>query len=188
MATRTEVLPATEHRPEVEVVRSTRRTRTVQAQPLPGGRVRLSVPARATHGEVEEYLAHLLPKVAARRAHRDAHSRRGASDDFLGERARYLRETYLPEAPAPASVRWVTNQKHRWASATPSERTIRISHVLQGAPDYALDSVIFHELCHLVEPNHSAAFRVLEARYPHLEKARGFLEGVTFGQRPQEGS
>ena len=181
MATSREILPATASRPEIEVVRSTRRTRTVQLAPHKGGRLRLMVPATSTDREIEDYLRRMLPKVEARRARQDADTQRGALDEFLRERA-----DYLPEAPEPLSIRWVTNQKQRWASATPAERTIRISHTLQGAPEYALDSVIFHELCHFLEPNHSPAFRALEARYPHLEKARGFLEGVTFGQRAQQ--
>lgn len=186
MATSREILPATASRPEIEVVRSTRRTRTVQLAPHKGGRLRLMVPATSTDREIEDYLRRMLPKVEARRARKDAGAQRGALDEFLRERADYLRATYLPEAPEPLSIRWVTNQKQRWASATPAERTIRISHTLQSAPEYALDSVIFHELCHFLEPNHSSAFRALEARYPHLEKARGFLEGVTFGQRAQQ--
>ncbi|MGV3148963.1 M48 metallopeptidase family protein [Rothia sp. 11273D007AR] len=187
MAISREILPATASRPEIEVVRSTRRTRTVQlAPPNQGGRLRLMVPATSTDREIEDYLRRMLPKVEARRARKDAGAQRGALDEFLRERADYLRATYLPEAPEPLSIRWVTNQKQRWASATPAERTIRISHTLQGAPEYALDSVIFHELCHFLESNHSPAFRALEARYPHLEKARGFLEGVTFGQRAQQ--
>ena len=186
MATSREILPATASRPEIEVVRSTRRTRTVQlAPPNQIGRLRLMVPAATTAEEVEGYLARLLPKIEARRARKDASAQRGALDEFLRERADYLRATYLPEAPEPVSIRWVTNQKQRWASATAAERTIRISHTLQGAPEYALDSVIFHELCHFLEPNHSSAFRALEARYPYLEKARGFLEGVNFGQKKQ---
>jgi len=44
-----------------------------------------------------------------------------------------------------------------------------------------LDYVLLHELTHLVEPNHSPDFHALMARYPHLERAEGFLEAMTFG-------
>lgn len=165
----------------MEVVRSARRTRTVQAQPLPDGRVRLLVPAASTTADLEEYLAKLIPRVQAKRQKKEANRRRFTSDTFLAERAAALRADYLPEAPAPASIRWVSNQSKQWGSATPADRSIRISDVLQGAPVYVVDSVIFHELCHLVEPNHSPTFRALEARYPRLDTARAFLEGITFG-------
>lgn len=188
MATRYEILPATEHRPEIEVVRSTRRTRTVQAQPLEGGRIRLMVPAASTRKDLEVYLENLLPKIQRRAARKKQSRRRVISDEFLAQRAEELRRAYLPQAPSASSIRWVTNQQHRWGSATPADRTIRISHTLQGAPGYVLDSVIFHELCHFLEPNHSPQFRALEALYPEHEKARAFLEGVTFGQRVPETS
>ncbi|MFW0110531.1 M48 family metallopeptidase [Rothia sp. P13129] len=60
---------------------------------------------------------------------------------------------------------------------------IPISHLLQGAPEYVIDQVIHHELCHFVEPNHSPAFRMLERRYPHYEKATAFLSGIIFATR-----
>lgn len=188
MARRREILPATAHRPEIEVVRSTRRTRTVQAQPLEGGRIRLLVPAASTQQDLEIYLENLLPKIQRREVRKKQSRRRAISDEFLAQRAEELRRAYLPQAPSVASIRWVTNQQRRWGSATPAEHTIRISHTLQGAPGYVLDSVIFHEICHFLEPNHSRQFRALEALYPEHEKARAFLEGVTFGQRVPETS
>ncbi|MFW0183666.1 M48 family metallopeptidase [Rothia sp. CCM 9417] len=183
MASIREVLPATAHRPEIEVVRSTRRRRTVQAQPLEGGRIRLMVPASSTPEDLEIYIENLLPKIQRRAARKKQSHSRAISDELLAQRAEKLRRAYLPQAPSASSIRWVTNQQHRWGSATPAERTIRIFHTLQGAPGYVLDSVIFHELCHFLEPNHSPQFRELEALYPEQEKARAFLEGVTFGQR-----
>ena len=183
MASSVQIIEAEEGRPEIEVVRSVRRRRTVQAQPLDDGRIRLLVPATSSQADVRDYIEKLLPKVQARRARKEATLQQVTSDDFLSGRTAQLRARYLPECPEPASVRWVSNQKQQWGSATPAQLSIRISDVLQGAPIYALDAVLFHELCHLLEANHSLRFRALEARYPQLEKARAFLEGVTFVQR-----
>lgn len=183
MASSVQIIEAGEGRPEIEVVRSVRRRRTVQAQPLDDGRIRLLVPATSSQADVRDYIEKLLPKVQARRARKEATLQQVTSDDFLSGRTAQLRAQYLPECPEPASVPWVSNQKQQWGSATPAQLSIRISDVLQGAPIYALDAVLFHELCHLLEANHSLRFRALEARYPQLEKARAFLEGVTFGQR-----
>ena len=52
---------------------------------------------------------------------------------------------------------------------------------LRVAPPWVLDAVIVHELAHLLEPNHSPRFRVLEARYPRKRDADMFLDGYHLG-------
>ncbi|MFI5426163.1 M48 family metallopeptidase [Aeromicrobium sp. UC242_57] len=74
----------------------------------------------------------------------------------------------------PSSVRWVTNMDKRWGSCSSTDRSIRLSHRLQGMPPYVVDYVLIHELAHLIEPNHSSAFWKLVEAYPHSEKAKGF--------------
>jgi predicted metal-dependent hydrolase len=49
-------------------------------------------------------------------------------------------------------------------------------------PDWVVDYVLVHELAHLDEPTHSAAFWGLVDRYPETEKAKGFLEGFLAGR------
>ena len=80
-------------------------------------------------------------------------------------------------------MRWVTNQNTRWGSCTPAEGSIRLSHRLQGMPEYVVDYVLVHELAHLLVPGHGPRFwRLLEA-YPRTERARGYLEGVVAAER-----
>jgi len=104
--------------------------------------------------------------------------RRLRSDDDLLARARSLAHTYLDGAAQPAAVRWVDNQQRRWGSCTPSDRTIRLSRRLCGLPDYVIDFVLLHELAHLIEPGHGAAFNALLASYPKRERAEGYLEAM----------
>ena len=78
----------------------------------------------------------------------------------------------------------MSNQRQRWGSATYANTQIRISSELQGVPEYVLDSVIHHELCHLL-PNHSAAFRALEARYRSCGR-RPTWRGTRWGARGLE--
>ena len=77
----------------------------------------------------------------------------------------------------PDSVRWVDNQHARWGSCTPGERSIRLSSRLQGMPSWVVDYVIVHELAHLFEPGHDEAFWSWVGRYPHADKAKGYLLG-----------
>jgi predicted metal-dependent hydrolase len=105
-------------------------------------------------------------------------SRRVLGDSELAERARRLSDQYFGGRARPASVRWVTNQNTRWGSCTPAEGSIRLSHRLQGMPDYVVDYVLLHELAHLLVPGHGPGFWSLLESYPRTERARGYLEGV----------
>nr|WP_223183552.1 MULTISPECIES: M48 family metallopeptidase [unclassified Streptomyces] len=160
----------------VEVRRSARRRRTVSAY-REGDRTVVLIPARMSEAEERRWIGVMLDRLAARE------SRGVLGDRELAERAAGLSEQYLGGRARPGSVRWVTNQNTRWGSCTPAEGSIRLSHRLQGMPDYVVDYVLLHELAHLLVPGHGPEFwRLLEA-YPRTERARGFLEGVTAAGR-----
>lgn len=127
--------------------------------------------------EEARWVGVMLDKLAAQE------SKRMLRDSDLARRAAELSEQYLDGQARPASVRWVTNQNTRWGSCTPAEGSIRLSHRLQGMPEYVVDYVLLHELSHLLVPGHGPGFwRLLEA-YPRTERARGFLEGVVAAER-----
>lgn len=48
--------------------------------------------------------------------------------------------------------------KTRWGSCSTQAKTIRLSVWLAQFPPECADYVLVHELCHLIEPNHSARF------------------------------
>jgi predicted metal-dependent hydrolase len=161
----------------VEVRRSARRRRTVTAY-RNGGTIVVLIPARFTRAEEREWVKRMVDRLDSR----ERRVRRGDAD--LAARAEYLAKTYLDdpggEPVRPASVRWVGNQQTRWGSCTPSDRTIRLSKRLQGMPSWVVDYVLLHELTHLRVPGHGPDFWSLVERYPRTEKARGFLDGVSF--------
>ncbi len=135
------------------------------------------IPARMSHAEEQRWVAQMLDRLAAQE------SRRALGDDALERRAAELSRAYLDGRAVPGQVRWVTNQNSRWGSCTPSERTIRLSHRLQGMPEYVVDYVLLHELAHLLVPDHGPRFWALLESYPRTERARGYLEGVASAAR-----
>lgn len=156
----------------VEVVRSARRRRTISASRV-GDRIVIQTPARMSRAEEARWVDTMTRRVLAgeKRHHR--------SDDELMSRAAELSARYLCDKVRPASVRWVDNQQSLWGSCTPVDRTIRLSRRLVGMPDYVVDYVLLHELAHLLVPGHGREFWQLLEGYPKLERARGYLEGVS---------
>ena len=165
-----EVAPAP--RPVVEVRRSNRRRRTVSAY-REGERTVVLVPARLSRAQEQE----LVDEMVARLAARDARLR--PSDDELAARAQRLSAEYLDGRARPRSVRWASNQQRRWGSCTIEDATIRLSTRLRGMPAYVVDYVLLHELAHLLQPGHDARFWALLEPYPELDRAKGYLEGVS---------
>ncbi len=162
--------------PEVEVRRSKQRRRTIQAR-LEGNRIIVMIPAAYTKAQERLAVEQMVAKLLARAP------RLRPSDEELRKRAKHLSDTYLGGLARPESVRWVSNQRSRWGSCTPGERTIRLSERLQGMPGWVVDYVLVHELAHLIEPSHSDEFWAWVHNFPQAEKAKGYLEGYSAGAR-----
>lgn len=158
--------------PYVDIRRSKRRKRTVSAY-RDGERVVVLMPDRLSATEEARWVETMLQRLDRQR------SKSRVSDEKLLARAHELACRHLPEVPEPASVRWVSNQNRRWGSCTPADKSIRLSTRLQSMPAWVVDYVLVHELVHLVEPSHNAAFWDLVHRFPKAERAEGYLEGVS---------
>lgn len=148
----------------VEVVRSEKRRKTISALQVADDLVRVSIPASMSDAEeahwVEEMLQRFQKRALAERV--DIEHRAGELAEQHG-------------FPRPRTVRWVDNQSTRWGSCTPADASIRLSSRMVGYPRWVIDSVLVHELAHLVEPRHNARFDALCARYPLTERATGYL-------------
>jgi len=154
---------------KVEVVRSPRRRKTIEAT-REGNRVVVRLPATLTRAEARKWV-----KVMVERIEETDKVSRLNEKRVLEKRARELHERYFHSRPLLKSIRYVANQRDRYGSCTPQDRAIRLSHLLAEFPDWVRDYVIVHELAHLRVPDHSPYFWQLVARYPHAERARGFL-------------
>jgi predicted metal-dependent hydrolase len=157
--------------PPVQIIRSANRRKTASARMVEGTLV-VRVPAGISHEEEQRLVRELLPRVL--------HKVRRAEGQLpdLKRRAADLNRRYFEGKLKVREIRWVTNQRHRYGSCTPSTATIRISDRLASMPTWVLDYVIVHELAHLLEGNHSPRFWRLVNRYPLTERARGYLIAV----------
>jgi len=151
----------------VQIIRSNRRTRTIQAQ-IVDGTVRVSVPAGLPRHEEQRMVDAIVAKVTAKAS---------AGRIDLAARAAHLARRY--DLPMPASIEWSARQLRRWGSCSPSTDGIRISDRLASMPPWVLDSVLVHELAHLVVPHHGPEFERLAGRYELTERATGYLLAAT---------
>jgi hypothetical protein len=158
-----DVAPAPTPRMPVEVVRSANRRKSVSARVV-DGRIVVRMPQWMTKAQEAEYVTALVAKIERQHT---------STKVDLPQRAAELAARY--GLPQPRSIRWVTNQKHRWGSCTPSTGEIRISDRIAGFPAWVVDAVLVHELAHLVHLHHSPEFWALVNQYPRTERAYGFL-------------
>ena len=148
---------------EVEVVRSSKRRKSVSAR-IVDGRIVIRMPQWMSKAQEAEYVESLVAKLVRQ------HTAKAVD---LTARARELARRY--DLPEPTSIRFVSNQSSRWGSCSPSTGDIRVSDRIAGFPGWVLDAVIVHELAHLVEHGHGPEFHALADRYPRQERAHGFL-------------
>ncbi|WP_435299518.1 M48 metallopeptidase family protein [Timonella sp. A28] len=136
----------------------------------------MSIPDRFTRAQEHEWVTRMLSKLEEKEA------KRRPSDDELLARALELNTQYLDGKAIPTSVKWVDNQERRWGSCTMPERSIRLSTRLKGLPNWVIDYVLLHELTHILVQGHNPEFWTYLEAYPKTNRARGFLEGITFAR------
>jgi hypothetical protein len=72
----------------------------------------------------------------------------------------------------PSSIRYKP-MISRWGMCNVKERSICYSTYLLLLPDWCVEHVVVHELCHLLEPSHNARFHALmDKYYPRWREAR----------------
>lgn len=163
----------------VRVRRDGRLRKSVRAS-VEGGEVLVRVPPRVPGKQLEPVIDELVGKVLKRRARS-----KQKEDAYLAERAAILNARYFGGELRWNSIRWVGNMQKRLGSCTNGGTTdgdIRISERIKSWPEWVIDYVVAHELVHRAHPNHSKAFWAMLAAYPHVERAKGFIEGVGFAQ------
>ena len=155
---------------EIIVIRSTRRKKNISAY-RQGGRIVVSIPARMSKADERAMVPEMVAKIRAQEAAATM------SEERLASRVNELLTELAPEISLrPSSINW-RGMRERWGSCTGTDRTIRISDRLKGAPDYVLDYVLFHEAIHLQFFDHGAEFKALLSRFPLEAQAEAYLSG-----------
>jgi predicted metal-dependent hydrolase len=155
---------------EIVVIRSTRRKKNISAY-RQGGRIVVSIPARMSKADEREMVPQMVAKIRAQEAAATM------SEESLHIRVDELLTELAPEITLrPSSINW-RGMRERWGSCTGTDRTIRISDRLKGAPDYVVDYVLFHEAIHLQYFDHGPEFKALLARFPLEDQAEAYLSG-----------
>lgn len=158
----------------VDVVRSKRRKRTIQAY-VANGRVRVLIPAGMALEEEQKIVDDMVARATRRLS---------ANAVDLDRRAREVAGRYgLPE---PIQIEWSNRQLSRWGSCTPSDGKVRISSRLATMPTWVLDWVLVHELAHLAISDHGGRFQALVSRYELAERAEGYLIAKSEGDLPPQ--
>ena len=161
---------------EIIVIRSTRRKKNISAY-RQGGRIVVSIPARMSKADERAMVPEMVAKIRAQEAAATM------SEESLSIRVGELLSQLAPEITVrPSSVNWRA-MRERWGSCTGTDRSIRISDRLKGAPDNVLDYVLFHEAIHLQYFDHGAEFTEVLGRFEDSELASAYLDGFEAAER-----
>lgn len=166
-----------------------RRTSRLSMRIAKNGDVRVSAPVGLSRKEVERFIDEHRDWIAgARERVLDNQRRRAAFYNQLplrtkAEAAEALQrlkalvepmvERYSGEMgvkPAGISYKAMIS---RWGVCNVKARTVCFSAYLLLLPEWCVEHVVAHELCHLLEPSHNARFHALMDRYfPRWKEAR----------------
>ncbi len=152
---------------EIEIVRSRRKTMTAEIEP--DGRVIVRAPMKMPLSEITRFLnekSSLIEKHVRRRMAEN--EKLSETRPFTPEEIRKMADTAMEIIPR--RVRYfaelmgisynritIRNQKTRWGSCT-AAGNLNFNCLLVMTPPEVLDSVVVHELCHRLHPDHSKAF------------------------------
>ena len=155
----------------VKIIRSSNRKRTIGAK-LEGDTLVVHAPEEIPGEELSKVIETFKRRLARRMLKKEANK----SED-LAALAEKLNRKYFGGAVKVNSIEYTANQTSKFGVCNSMCREIRISHVLAKMPDWVRDYVVIHEMAHILEPNHSAAFWAIVGRYELAERARGYLMG-----------
>ncbi len=167
------------------LIRSSRRTIGLEIRK---GELLVRAPLRAAQAEIDRVLREkmdwILPRLAESRKKAEAAA---AVTPMTREELESLADRAL--AYIPGRVRLyaeklgvrcgritIRNQRTRWGSCS-GQKNLNFNCLLMLTPPEVIDSVVVHELCHLIEMNHSDRFyRLVYSVYPDYDRCHAWLK------------
>lgn len=96
---------------------------------------------------------------------------RSKTSEIILERVEYYQKYFNVK---PNNIK-VKEQKKRWASCS-SKRNLNFNWRCSMAPEWVIDYVVVHEMCHLIHMNHSSDFwQLVENIIPDYKRGREWL-------------
>ena len=164
-------------------------TRRLSLRIVKNGDVHVSAPIGISRTEIERFVETHREWIAeARKKTLERENRRAAFYDQLplntkaqvSEALQRLKaligpmvEHHAKEMGVKPSVIRFKPTISRWGQCDVRDRSICFSTYLLLLPEWCIEHVVVHELCHLLEPSHNARFHSLMDRfYPRWREAR----------------
>lgn len=158
-----------------------RRTRRLSMRIVKNGDVHVSVPFGIPKSEVErfieehrEWIAQARKKTAEHQEKRSAFFSKlpletRAQADAALQQIKSLIEPMVDHHSTAMGVKpsqvYYKRMISRWGVCNVKQRTICFSVYLLLLPEWCVEHVVVHELCHLLEPSHNSRFHALMDRY-----------------------
>lgn len=152
---------------EIEIVRSRRKTMTAEIEP--DGRVLVRAPMKLPIRDIEAFLneksrlieKHVRKRIAENEKLSETRPFTHAEIQKMAETAAQIIPRRVEYYAGLMGVSYnritIRNQKSRWGSCA-SGGNLNFNCLLVMTPPEVLDSVVVHELCHRIHPDHSKAF------------------------------
>ena len=173
----------------MEIKVTYRQTRALSMRIVKNGDVHVSAPVGMPKEDVMQFIRQHREWIdEARRQHYDAQKRKAAfynqlpltTDAQIDENIKKLDALILPMVEShskaigvPMPLVYYKPMISRWGSCDVRQRCICFSAYLVLLPDWCVEHVVVHELCHLLEPSHNARFHALmDKYYPRWREAR----------------
>ena len=171
---------------EIRLIRSSRRS--LAAEIIPDGTVIIRAPQRMPEHEIRRFVQEKAADIERHVQRRKIQNQQlaalppftAADIRNMANRAAALipqRTAYFAQKIGVTYGRiTIRNQKTRWGSCT-ADGNLNFNCLLMAAPPEVLDSVVVHELCHRLHPNHSKAFYAEVYRvFPDYDRCNKWLK------------